>query len=314
MAVPLFLAGAVWGGLNGAIWAYAINLFILWVFSHIALRKAASRNGVPFSYRNCWLEWPVLWRYSLPAVLSGVMVSPVKWVCDAFLVNQQGGYGQMGIYSAAIIFQTTLLFISSTISKPFLSMLSNMQEGLPDSLARMNIMASWCMGIVIAVPLFCFPEIGQVLFGKEYVGPQFRQAMSLITFFTCVIMYKEGLARVLAAKSLMWWGLLSNGAWALILIIAAHFWVPMGAAGLAASYALAYIGNTLLIMPLYIKKRLVPCNTLFSKETCLIWIVLSGLTSISFFNLPIWGRALLFPIALTLLGLASYRIIRPVVR
>lgn len=314
LAFPLFLAGAIWGGLNGAIWAYAINLFILWIFSHIALRKAASRNGVPFSYGHCWLEWPVLWRYSLPAVLSGVMVSPVKWVCDAFLVNQQSGYGQMGIYSAAIIFQTTLLFISSTISKPFLSLLSNMQEGLPDNLARMNIMVSWCMGIVIAVPLFCFPEIGQVLFGKEYVGPQFRQAMALITFFTCVIMYKEGLARVLAAKSLMWWGFLSNGVWALILIIAAHFLVPMGAPGLAASYALAYVGNTLLIMPLYIKKKLVPGNTLFSKETCLIWMVLSGLTTISFFNVPIWARALLFPIVCALLGLASYRIIRPVVR
>jgi O-antigen/teichoic acid export membrane protein len=242
------------------------------------------------------------------------MVSPAKWICDALLVNQQNGYGQMGIYSAAIIFQTTLLFISSTISKPFLSMLSNMQEDLSDNLARMNIMTSWCLGIIVAVPLFCFPEIGQLIFGKEYVGIEFRQTMSLITFFTCVIMYKEGLARVLAAKSLMWWGLLSNAVWAIILVIAAFLLVPLGAIGLAASYALAYIGNTLLIMPLYIKKSLVPSATLFSIETGAIWLVLSALASISFFDLEIWIRAILFPIAFVALGFASFRIMRPITR
>ena len=310
LAFPLFLAGAIWGGLNGAIWAYAINLCALWVLSHLALRKAAFQNGVPFSYKNCFQEWPILWQYSLPAVLSGIMVSPVKWICDAFLVNQQGGYGQMGIYSATIIFQTTLLFVSSTISKPLLSMLSNMQDGLSEGLARMNIMISWCMGIVIAVPLFCFPEIGQAFFGKEYVGPQFRQTMALITLFTCVIMYKAGLSRVLAAKSLMWWGFLDNCVWALILISSAYFLVPFGAPGLAASYALAYIGNTALIMPLYIKKNLVPSNTLFSKETGIIWFVLGGLTSISFFNLPLWSRVFLFPLSCAVLGISSFRILR----
>lgn len=309
LAFPLFLAGAMWGGLNGAIWAYAINLCILWVLSHLALRKAASRNGVPFSYKRCFQEWPVLWQYSLPAVLSGIMVSPVKWICDAFLVNQEGGYGQMGVYSATIIFQTTLLFISSTISKPLLSMLANMQDGISDSLARMNIMISWCMGIVIALPLFCFPEIGQALFGKEYVGPQFRQAMALITLFTCVIMYKEGLARVLAAKSLMWWGVLSNGVWAIILIIGAYFLVPYGAPGLAASYALAYIGNTVVIMPLYIQRKLVPGNTLFSKETGMIWFVLAALTGVAFLNLPFWSRVLLLPLSCTVLGIAAFRIL-----
>lgn len=314
LAFPMFLGGAMWGGLHGAIWAYAVNLLVLWGLSHVALRKAAFHNGVPFRLKKCWVEWPVLWRYSLPAVLSGVMVTPVKWVCDALLVNQQNGYGQMGIYSAAIIFQTTLLFISSTISKPFLSMLSNMQEDLSDNLARMNIMTSWCLGIVVAVPLFCFPEIGQFIFGKEYVGLQFRQTMSLITFFTCVIMYKEGLARVLAAKSLMWWGFLSNAVWAIILVIAAFLLVPLGAIGLAGSYALAYIGNTFLIMPLYIKKSLVPSATLFSMETGAIWLVLSALASISFFDLEIWIRAVLFPIACVALGFASFRIMCPMAR
>jgi len=311
LAFPLYLFGAMWGGINGAIWAYAINLFILWALSHVALRKAAYQNRVLFSYRNCWLEWSVLWRYSLPAVLSGVMVSPVKWICDALLVNQQGGYGQMGIYSATIIFQTTLLFVSSAISNPLLAMLSNAKGNISENLARLNILISWSIGILISLPLLCFPEIAQILFGKSYIDPQFHRAMPIVIFVTCLIMYKEGLARLLATHSLMWWGFLSNAVWALFLIGSSYFLVHFGATGLAASYAIAYIANIAIILPFYIRKNLTPVSTLFSNETGIVWAILIILTILPFINCPLFLRMVLFIISLTIFLLVLNRLAKP---
>jgi O-antigen/teichoic acid export membrane protein len=304
LAFPLFWFCSHRWGLYGLLWAYTGNLWLIWLLSHIALRAAAAADHVPFTWNNCWREWPILWHFSLPAVLSGLMVSPVKWTGNAWLVHQSEGYAAMGLFSAVLIFQGALLFVSSWLSRPLLSMLANKGDNVSDKLAKLNILISWCLGIMVAVPFLCFPEIGEWLFGREYSGAQFRMALSLTLLYTCVVMYKEGLARVLAVRNLMWWGFLSNAVWGGILLVSAYYLVPFGAPGLAASYLLAYVINTLVIMPLYVKRNLVPANTLFSKETFIIWTTLAGLTGMVVLDLALLSRVLIFASSIVILTIS----------
>ena len=101
ISFPILVGGAYFGGLTGAVWALAINLGVNWLLNHLALRKEARRYNVPLAFRDCSRELSVLWRFSLPAVLAGSMVGPVRWACSALLVNQPDGYGEMGIFTAA---------------------------------------------------------------------------------------------------------------------------------------------------------------------------------------------------------------------
>jgi hypothetical protein len=308
---PLLVGGAYLGGLTGAVWALAINMAINWLLNHLALRKEAARFHVAFTLRQCTAEWPVLWQFSLPVVAAGIMVAPAQWICNAFLVNQEGGYAQMGVFSAVMIFQTTILFAGEMLSAPLLAMLCNAEGQVSDRLGRVNMLSSWCIAVMVIVPLLCFPEIAELLFGKAYGGAAFRTTFVLMMFYTCILMFKQGLARVLAANSLMWWGFLSNSIWAVVAIGLAWHLVAWGAMGLAASFAIAYAVNTLLLVPLYHFRRLVPSGTLVSAESLVIWGILAILTLLGMADVSLLVRGIALVPSLLFVAIAFVRIAKP---
>ncbi len=309
---PLLVGGTYLGGLKGAVWALGLNMGINWLLNHIALRKEAKRFNVPFTnFRDCFREWPILWKFSLPATLGGIMIGPVKWVCDAMLVDQAEGYGQMGLFTAALTFQAIILFAGVMLNGPLLSMLSHSGREVSDQFGRVNILSSWMVAIIAIVPLLCFPEIAELLFGKDYGGRQFRMSFALIMLYTCIIMYKQGLARVLAANNLMWWGFLSNSIWAVVLIGSAWFLVHWGAAGLGLSYLIAYTVNTLVIMPVYYRKKLIPSGTLISRHTIVMWLTIFSLLGLSCWDVAIAYKAICFVLAAVILFYCMMKILRP---
>ena len=311
VSFPMLVCGAYFGGLNGAVWALVINLCFNWLFNHLALRKEGRRYNVPFTLRKCSRELPILWRFSLPAVLSGAMVGPVTWACNAMLVNQPGGYGEMGIFTAVLVFQSMLLFVSGMLNAPLMSMVSNAGPKISDKLGIVNILSTWILGVIAAIPLLCFPEMTQILFGADFNTRSFTVTLSIVVFYTTIMMYKAGLARVLAANSLLWWGFFSNAFWAIILISSAVLFIRWGAPGLAASFAVAYILNTVILVPLYYTRNLVPKGTLISIESAVIWFILVVLVSLNIANVPIHFRILAFVPCLVLAGISFKRIAMP---
>ena len=309
ISFPILIGGAYFGGLTGAVWALAINLCFNWLLNHLALRKEARRYRVPFTFKNCSRELSVLWKFSLPAVLAGSMVGPVRWICSAILVNQPDGYGEMGIFSAALTFQSLLLFVSSMLGAPLLSMVSNAGANISDKLGTANILSSWILGVVFAIPLLCFPEIAQGLFGTDFDTHSFTVTFSIVVFYTTVMIFVAGLARAIVARSLLWWGFFSNTLWAIILIGSAVFLIQWGAPGLAASFAIAYILNTIIFIPLYYSRKLVPKGTLLSVESASIWSVLGGLVVLNIANVSLLSRSLVFVPSMLIAGMAFFRIV-----
>ena len=308
ISFPILICGAYFGGLTGAVWALAINLGVNWLLNHLALRKEAHRYNVPLTLSDCRRELSVLWKFSLPAVLAGSMVGPVMWACNALLVNQPEGYGEMGIFTAALIFQNMLLFASGMLNAPLLSMVSNAGANISDKLGTVNILSSWILGVVFAIPLLCFPEIAQTLFGKDYDTRTLTVTFSLVVFCTSVMTFKAGLARVLVANSLLWWGFFSNAFWAIILISSAVFLVQWGAPGLAAAFAIAYVLNTVILVPLYYSRKLVPKGTLISFESVFIWCILALLLFLNIADVSLRFRTIAFVPCMLLTGIAFKRI------
>lgn len=311
ISFPILVGGAYFGGLTGAVWALAINLGVNWLLNHLALRKEAHRHSVRLMFKHCARELAVLWRFSLPAVLAGVMVGPVRWACGALLVNQPDGYGEMGIFSAALVFQNMLLFASGMLNAPLLSMVSNAGANISDKLGTVNILSSWILGVVFAIPLLCFPEIAQALFGADFDTRSFTVTFSLVVFCSSVMTFKTGLARVLVANSLLWWGFFSNTVWAVILIGSAVFFVRWGAPGLAVSFVFAYILNTLILFPLYYSRNLIPKGTLLSLESAIIWLILAVLVFLNIADVPLQFRSIALIPSLLVVAVAFRRLLKP---
>lgn len=313
ISFPILVGGAYFGGLTGAVWGLTINFGVNWLLNHLALRKESSRHKVPFTFRNCFREWSVLWKFSLPAVLSGLLVEPARWACNAMLVNQPEGYSNMGIFTAAITFQGLLLFVGSMLNAPLLSMISNAESKKSNKIGIVNILSSWILGVIVAIPLLCFPEIVEMLFGREYHGYSFKVTLSIVIFYTCIMMFKQGLARVLTANNLLWWSFFSNTLWGIILISSAIFLVRWGSLGLAASFSIAYIVNTLILVPLYYSRKLVPKGTLISLESIAIWSILIILVFLNIADVALLLRTIIFVPCFLLAAILFKRLMKPVI-
>jgi uncharacterized membrane protein YfcA len=108
--------------------------------------------------------------------------------------------------------------------------------------------------------------------------------------YTAIIMYKQGLARVLAANNLMWWSVLSNAVWGVLLLFSFYWLRHFGALGLAASLLLAYIANALVFVPFYARRHLVPRDTLISLRAAVVWGAILCPAVLSFLNMPLAVR------------------------
>ena len=98
---PLMVLGTWWGGLDGAVLALICSQTLNCFLNFKAVRVEAAKAAIPISLEQARSERAILWKFSLPAVLSGFLVGPVNWVCSTLIVNQPGGYGEMGLFNAA---------------------------------------------------------------------------------------------------------------------------------------------------------------------------------------------------------------------
>ena len=306
----LFLFGGVYfGGLRGAVIGLVLTAFSGLLINHVALQSEADACDMRISYRNFQPdELLILWKFSLPAFLSGVMVAPVSWWVRAMLVHQPGGYSQLGIFTAASRFQEVLAVAGETLGVAFLPILASKEAARSELFQRTNLLFSWILGVGPAVILIAFPEISTILFGPQYSGVEMTRTVVLALCFGCILMYKQGLARILAASNLMWFSVLSNGLWALALLGGVCLLIRSGAPGIALAYLIAYFLNTILLLPIYTHYGLAPRKLIFSAETLVIWTVISGLALLTLGGAEIGVRAVGLLVAIILLFVSLRRL------
>ncbi len=248
---PLMVGGAYFGGLTGAVWALGINMGINWLLNHIALRKEAKRFNIPFTFKGCTKEWPVLWKFSLPAVLSGIMVNPVVWACNAILVNEPDGYGQMAIFEAANQWRVAILFVPGTVSQIVLPMLSSLNS--IDDLAKYkkvlkyNALISGGVAAAIALPVALLGRRIMASYGEGFA--QGYWVLVCLVLCSVLIAINNVVGQAIASKGRMWIGLLFNGLWAVMLLTAGFFLIRQGygVLGLALANLIAYVLHTMWV-------------------------------------------------------------------
>lgn len=243
ISFPALVCGAYFGGLAGAVWALAITLCFNWLFNHLALRKVARRFSVPFSFRGCGREWSVLWKFSLPAVLAGSMVGPVNWACNAMLVNRPGGYGEMGIFSAANQWYALLLFLPGLLGSVVLPILSDQLGQNNTKQSMKTLVLSIKVNLLIVIPLVLIASLASPyimsLYGKGFGDGWPTLVVVLITAGLLAVQAPVG--QIIAASGRMWVGFAMNMGWALTFIMSTLLLVDQGSLGLATAKMLSYI-------------------------------------------------------------------------
>lgn len=304
----LTITGVYFFGLMGAVVALVINSAVNLILYRISIKNLVKEFKIKIDYLKSWEEKNIVWELSLPSMLSGVMVGPVVWIANIIIVNNPGGYAQLGLFNAADQWRSALNFLPIVIGGVLLPMVSANINKENKALETVNVLASWVMVIIIALPLISFPEIIALFYGQDYSSTVFLQSISLMMLVSCMLSYKDGISRKLVAKNLMWWGFLSNMVWGLSFLGLIMILKNLGSLGLALSYIISYGINTVIFIPFYLSRKVIPKNLLISTEVFIIWIVLIIQAVMALLSVNIWIRFISLLISIIILIFSFYRI------
>jgi len=240
--LPLMLGGYFLGGLTGVLWGALVSRAIGYVINRLALRAEARRVGVPFSFRNCTEELSVVWSFSLPALVSGALVSPVNWICAAMLVNQPLGYREMGAYSAASQWYNLIIFVPLAIGGGIIPILSdrlgNQDVQVSRDVLRFMLKLNAAIAIPAVIGLSALSPFIMAMYGRGY-----REAwptLIAVVLTGAIFAILSPVGAVIAAMGRMWLGCFMNLGWAVVFIGTTTLLVRWGSLGLASARLIAY--------------------------------------------------------------------------
>jgi O-antigen/teichoic acid export membrane protein len=244
-------------GLDGAIWGTIVSRIASYLAGEAALRRVTRSHGLPLKNPDRLREIGLVWRFGVPAMMAGVMVGPVIWISNAFIVNQPNGYAEMGIFNAANQLRQLILFFPTTLASVALPMLSNLQ-GIGGSrsyrkLFWANLGLSAGSAIIIALPIAVFAPWVMARFGASFrMGGSVLVLLCMAGVLTATL---DGVGQSIASEGRMWFGFVLNLVWATVMLIVSYALRRHGAMGLGIATLFAYLVH-LVTSSIYVRYRM----------------------------------------------------------
>lgn len=276
------LYGANSNGVYGVFLGFVLATLVSLLIGLLFTVKAVKRHRIKINL-NFYSEFKILRTFTLPAILTGLMVIPFKWFLETMLVREPSGYEEMGLFSAIFIFHTLLLMIANTVNAPFIISLSKSDKN--KKMEKMNLLLPWGLSLIAITPILLFPGLLGILLDDAYMNdPNFRLTTIFIAILTVLVLFKHGMARIMIINNLMWFSFLSNLIWGVVLLITFYISPVKDAVSISFAYVIAYLINILFIIPFYLKKNIIPKHIVISKRSLIIWCLFGLIVLVSFFS------------------------------
>lgn len=244
--LPAMVAGAVCGGVAGALWALAGMAALTWFLNHRAIKRVCERSAVPYGRGLGLAEKSVLWTFGIPACLGGILVVPVMWLANTVLVHQPNGYGEMGLFNAAAQWRNVILFLPGAMAAPLLAVLSHHSADRAGTQGR-ALVATQNVLTAVLLPAALVLMVGAPWLLRLY-GAEFRaghHTFVCVVAATAISAIGSPAGTALGARDKMWVGFALNLCWAVLFLGLAAFLVPrLLANGLGWSLLIANCGLT----------------------------------------------------------------------
>ena len=255
----LLIISSVYGGLDALVIAFGLNFVIIFILNYFSIRKRFySEFTISILSKENFRELDVLWRFSLPAILAGLIVGPVIWICNYFLVNQNNGYVEIANFDIANQWRNTVLFVPAALSQIVLPLLTSF-VGDKDAYKKMfykNLKINFYVGFSFVIILVLLTPVIIWFYGSKYDNAYYPMIIMFVT--TGFISVNNVIGQAIASQDKMWLGFFVNLMWAIVLLLSAYLLIvkyPLGALGISLAYLISYIFHT-IIQFVYIKKFL----------------------------------------------------------
>ena len=249
-AFPVLLAGAYWGGIHGVVWGLVASALLQCVLNRIVIGRELHRARIPLGPSGWVQEWPVLWHFSLPAVISATMVGPVNWACITMLANQPGGYAELGVFEAAGQWRTLVSYVSTIVMGSSLPVLSQLySEGRKRQFKKAlfsQFLFNTTLTIVLAAVIALLAGRVVGLYGSDFEDA--ANVLQLMMLTSCVMVAAQVAGMVNKSTGTLWYGVSLNMIWAIVVILSSYWLVSRGAMGLTVAQLIAYATHLISTM------------------------------------------------------------------
>ena len=263
--ILIVTAGALFAGLSGALTGYIAVGAAAAMFYQYAVRRECASENIPISYRFGREDFRLLWRFTLPVLITTFSFTPAAWWSNVLLAKTSG-YSEAGVFNAVFHWQLFIMFFSNAIAGIGLPMLSNLRAERNASKYKrclaMNFVLTSIPALAVAIPVaICAPFI------MRLYGPAFAHGATALVLI--------GVASVLSAANLA----VGHALWSLdaarlavllavvrgiSLVIASYALAGYGANGLAGAHVIMGVVQTAVTIPLMIwllRKEFAPVTT-----------------------------------------------------
>ena len=253
------VAVPVWQ-VRGAVRALAVSTALAAVISQIPVHKACVRAGARLDLRHAWVERSLLWRFSLPSMLGGVIAVPAAWLASTIVLRQPGGFAELGIFNAANQWRLAITFLPSVLAQPLLERLSHLNAARCETdYLRLLCSVLLLTLLVVTVIAACAAAASSRIMAAYGTG--FAAASSVLLLLAAAAVL-DSIASIMgyaiASLGKMWIGFALNCGWAVVLLTATGLLAPKyGANGLAAANLIAYATHATTV------------------SACTFWLILS---------------------------------------
>lgn len=305
IALPLILTATYYYHVEGAIVGLFLAAMIQNALMAWGLYSICRQRQLKFSFREMPKTARTMLCFSLPLVLSGLMIGPMNWLADSIFAKSEEGLAELGVYFAALQINLMIQTINLTLGQVlFPYCVENIAKG-SKAFEAVNILLPWAIGLAVTLPVLIFPELLNLIWGDKFA----RDSLRIVGVFECVtaiiIASKQGIARDVIAKHRVWLSFLSSLVWGVTLIVFAFLLQDLGAIGRSSAAVSAYLVNTVIFIPIFImqgvcNRRLVVCLPAMA-----IWSLLGLIVFLQLqFNISVPFRLLILLASASFIGLA----------
>jgi O-antigen/teichoic acid export membrane protein len=238
----LLAVGAYHAGVAGALYGFGIALSLRMLLNYLLIRRAMRRHGLRMRPSLPRAELPLLWRFSLPSVLTMALWTLATWSASALLVRQPNGLAEMGLLAAANQWFSALMFVPGVLTQVLLptyaERLAGARPGEAGKLALRSALVILLGAVPIVALLMAFSPWIATLYGPEFAS---GGAVFAVVFLAAGVMAPYGaLTNYLVARQRMWTRLAISLVWTVALLAGAAILVERGAIGVASATLIAY--------------------------------------------------------------------------
>ncbi len=248
VSLPALTIGGFFFHLEGAVVGTIINSIVNISLNSLAIKNVLDQNSIKKNYKHCFDQISIIWKFSIPATLSSVLVAPVNWICYSMLVKMPNGYSEMALINAANQWRSAILFIPAILGSMILPILSNLYSEKSlykfKKVLSINLFLNFIISTVITLTIIPLSGFIMESYGKDFL--EGKIVLIIIVISTLINSSVSLLGQAIASMNKMWWGAALNMQWAIVLFITTYKYIDKGAKGLALANLFAYIVHLLL--------------------------------------------------------------------